>query len=85
MQCVIVKKSAFTKQKGHYYYDIFLGKINLNTKIDKDKSDTRPFWINVCILWMLCFDIIDISEGIYINKTGATKKCDICHYCFFKF
>ena len=26
----------------------------------------------------------DISEGIDVNKTSASKECDICHYWFFK-
>ena len=30
---------------------------------------------------MLCFDRIDVSEGIDINKTNKSKECDICHYC----
>ena len=29
---------------------------------------------------MLEYDRIDISEGIDVNKTGLSKKCDICHY-----
>ena len=29
---------------------------------------------------MLEDDRIDISEGIDINKTYASKECDICHY-----
>ena len=29
---------------------------------------------------MLEFDRIDISEGIDVNKTDASKECDICHY-----
>ena len=29
---------------------------------------------------MLEYDRIDISEGIDINKTNASKECDICHY-----
>ena len=29
------------------------------------------------------YDRIDISEGIDINKTNASKKCDICHYWYF--
>ena len=29
---------------------------------------------------MLYFDKIDVSEGIDINKTSASKECDICHY-----
>ena len=32
---------------------------------------------------MLYFNRIDFSEGIDVNKTGASKGCDICHYwCF---
>ena len=33
---------------------------------------------------MLECDRIDISEGIDLNKTSASKKCDICHYWYFK-
>ena len=29
---------------------------------------------------MLEYDRIDISEGIDVNKTNASKECDICHY-----
>ena len=29
---------------------------------------------------MLEYDRIDISEGIDVNKTSASKKCDTCHY-----
>ena len=29
---------------------------------------------------MLYFDKIHVSEGIDVNKTGASKECDICHY-----
>ena len=28
-------------------------------------------------------DRIDVSEGIDVNKTSASKECDICHYLFF--
>ena len=27
---------------------------------------------------------VDVSEGIDVNKTNASKKCELCHYCFFK-
>ena len=27
---------------------------------------------------------IDVSEGIDVNKTSASKKCELCHYWFFK-
>ena len=32
---------------------------------------------------MLKYDRIDISEVIDINKTNASKECDICHYWYF--
>ena len=32
---------------------------------------------------MLEFDKIDISEGIDISKTNASKECDIRHYWYF--
>ena len=32
---------------------------------------------------MLYFDRIDICEGIDVNKTSASKECDICHYWYF--
>ena len=31
---------------------------------------------------MLEFDRIDISQGTDVNKTIASKECDICHYFF---
>ena len=33
---------------------------------------------------MLEYDRISISEGIDVNKTRASKECDICHYWYFK-
>ena len=32
---------------------------------------------------MLYYHRIDGSEGIYINKTSASKECDICHCWYF--
>ena len=32
---------------------------------------------------MLEYDRIDISEGLDMNKTSASKKCDIYHYWYF--
>ena len=29
---------------------------------------------------MLYFDRTDVSEGTDVNKTNASKECDICHY-----
>ena len=33
---------------------------------------------------MLRYQKIDISEGIDVNKTSASKECEYFHYCFFK-
>ena len=32
---------------------------------------------------MLYYNRINVSEGIDINKTSVSKKCDICHYWYF--
>ena len=32
---------------------------------------------------MIEYDKIDISEGIDINKTNASKEYEICHYWYF--
>ena len=29
---------------------------------------------------MLYFDRNEVSEGIDVNKTSASKECEICHY-----
>ena len=33
---------------------------------------------------MLQYEKIDVSEGINVNKTSASKECELCHYQFFK-
>ena len=33
---------------------------------------------------MLQNERIDVSEGIYFNKTNKSKECELCHYWFFK-
>ena len=32
---------------------------------------------------MIYYDRIDISEGIDVYKTSASKECDVCHYWYF--
>ena len=39
--------------------------------------------MNFCILKILYFDRINFSEGIDVNKTSASKACDICYYWYF--
>ena len=50
------------------------GKSNLQVYLDESLYD----------LQMLEYDRIDISEGININKTSASKECDVCRYWHFK-
>ena len=33
---------------------------------------------------MLQYEKIDISEGIDVNKSSASKECELGHYWFFK-
>ena len=33
---------------------------------------------------MLQYQKIDASEGIDVNKTSASKECELCHYWFLK-
>ena len=32
---------------------------------------------------MLYYERINISEGVDVNKTSASKECNICHYWYF--
>ena len=32
---------------------------------------------------MLYYDRIDVSEGIVVNKSSASKDCDFCQYWYF--
>ena len=41
-------------------------------------------FVQVSSIKMLECDRIDISEGIDIKKTSASKECEICHYWYFK-
>ena len=34
---------------------------------------------------MLRYQKIDVSEGIDVNKTSASKECELCHHWFFKY
>ena len=33
---------------------------------------------------MLKYEKTDASEEIDVNKTSASKECELCHYWFFK-
>ena len=32
---------------------------------------------------MLKYDRIDISEGIYLDKTNKSRECKFCHYWYY--
>ena len=38
----------------------------------------------VWVIKILQYDRTDFLEGNDINKTSASKECDICHYWYFK-
>ena len=38
-------------------------------------------WVSIKILQ---YEKIDVSEGTDVNKTSASKECELCHYWFFK-
>ena len=53
----------------------------------EEKGEFYPqIYLDECLyeLQMLEYNKIDISEGIDINKTNASKECKICHYWYFK-
>ena len=39
--------------------------------------------MSIQIIQMLYYDKIDFSEGIDVNKTSASKECNVCHYFYF--
>ena len=52
-------------------------------KINHTYRITYYLYVQINNINMLYYDIIDISEGIYVNKTNASKESDICHYWYF--
>ena len=59
--------------------------IIVRTVFEEDNEYYPQVFLNECLyeLEMLGYDRIDIAEGIDINKTCASKECDICHYWYF--
>ena len=39
--------------------------------------------MSISSIKMICYDRIDLSEGIDVNRTSALKECDVCHYWYF--
>ena len=51
---------------------------------EEDGEYYLQVYLDECLydLKMLQYNRIDISEGIDINKTSASKRCDICQYWY---
>ena len=55
-------------------------------------SEDGKFYPQLCFRWyfvwvsikILHYEKIDVSEGIYVIKTSASKECELCQYWFFK-
>ena len=60
--------------------------ITVRSVFEKDSKYYPQVFLDECLykIYMLEYDRIDISEGIDVNKTNASKECDICHYWYFK-
>ena len=61
-------------------------KIVIRSVFQKDGEYYPQDILDKCLyeLQILEYDRINISEGIYVNKTNASKEYDICHYWYFK-
>ena len=59
--------------------------IIVRSVFEEDGKYYLQVFLDECLyeLQMLQYDRIDILEGIDINKTNASKECDICHYWYF--
>ena len=73
---LISKKSGIADSINHKFARIRIDSYN-------SLPIKRILTFHVCILSLLYFDIIDVSEGTDVNKTIASKKWDICHYWYF--
>ena len=69
---IILIKLFVNMNKNNYYYNIFLEKGSQEDKSNICLCITKPY-----------LDRIDLSEGIDVEKTIASKDFDICHYWYF--
>ena len=61
-------------------------KIIIRSAFKKDGKYYPQVFLYKCLyeLQMLEYDRNDISEGVDVNKTNASKEYDVCHYWYFK-
>ena len=54
------------------------------TRLQMHKIIIHTFFVVECLYKIQnCYDRVDISEGTHVNKTSASKECDVCHYWYF--
>ena len=54
------------------------------TRLQMHKIIIHTFFLVGCLYKIQnCYDRVDISEGTHVNKTSASKECDVCHYWYF--
>ena len=59
--------------------------IIIRSVLEKDGKYYPQVFSDECLyeLQMLEYGRVDIAEGINVNKTNASKECDICQYWYF--
>ena len=60
--------------------------IVIRSVFQEDGKYYLQVFLDECLyqLQILEYERNNIPEGIDVNKASASKKCDICHYCYFK-
>ena len=46
-------------------------------------NTTLNYVYMVAFMKILAYERIDISDGIYVNKSYESKECSPCHYWYF--
>ena len=59
--------------------------VTVSSVFQEDGKYYLQVFLDECLyeLQMLEYDMINVSEGIDINKTNASKECGICHHWYF--
>ena len=68
-------------KSGKYEKDYV--KIKFNSDDDLPLNKMLKLRMLTIIVRPVFEELLDISEGIDINKINASKECDICHYWYF--
>ena len=62
--------------------------INIRSPFSESNKFYPQLFLEDAFVWVsaniLQYQKIDASEEIDVNKTSASKECELCHYWFFK-